>query len=128
MTNPWRIFRIVFAKESREMLRDRKTLLWLFAPPFILPAIAILAAVFIGTQTARYITQGFPLAVANSQAAPDLFKALKASKALIVTELPAANTANTDPANAPNAPLITLTIPDNFQQVIDSGQQAHLTL
>ncbi|HLY26092.1 MAG TPA: ABC transporter permease [Aggregatilineales bacterium] len=134
---PFRIFRVVFTKESREMLRDRKTLLWLFAPPFILPAIAILAAAFIGTQTARYITQGFPLEIANAQAAPDLVKALKASKALIVTELPASGIKSslTDPAGdppgapvTPNNELITLTIPDDFQQVIDSGQQAHLTL
>src|SRR5258708_11712950 len=95
------------------MLRDRKTLFWLFAPPFILPAIAILAAAFIGTQTAHYITQGFPLAIANAQAAPELVKALKASKALIVTELPApvasmTNTTNTDPTgDPPSAPNTT---------------------
>src|SRR5579859_7440973 len=101
---PFRIFRVVFTKESREMLRDRKTLLWLFAPPFILPAIAILAAAFIGTQTARYITQGFPVAVSNSQAAPDLMKVLKASKALIVSELPvvtATHSSSADPAGDP---------------------------
>lgn len=118
--NPWPIFRVVFSKELRELIRDRKTLFWLLAPPFILPGIAILAAVFIGTQTARYITQGFPVAVVNSQAAPDLMKTLKQSKALIVTELPDSS-ANT------NA-LITLIIPDDFQQQLASEQPARLKL
>jgi sodium transport system permease protein len=118
--NPWPVFRVVFSKELRELIRDRKTLFWLLAPPFILPGIAILAAVFIGTQTARYITQGFPVAVVNSQAAPDLMKTLKQSKALIVTELP-------DSSASTNA-LITLIIPDDFQQQLASEQPARLKL
>ena len=118
--NPWPVFRVVFTKELRELIRDRKTLFWLLAPPFILPGIAILAAVFIGTQTARYITQGFPVAVINSQAAPDLMKTLKQSKALIVTELPDSNTSTTA--------LITLTIPDEFQQQLASEQPARLKI
>src|SRR5260221_7457210 len=129
LTTPWSVFRIVFRKELRELLRDRKTVFWLLAPPFILPAIAIIAAVFIGSQTARYITQGFPVTVINGQAAPGLLKTLKASKALIVTETV------TDPTNSvsqdgasQNPTLITLTIPDDFQQQLDAGEQAHLTL
>src|SRR5450432_43562 len=120
----WRVFRTVFRKELRELLRDRKTVFWLLAPPFILPGIAIIAAIFIGSQTARYITQGFPVNVINGQAAPGLMKTLRASKALIVTENPA-DSANTD---SQNPTLITLTIPDDFQQQLDAGQQAHLTL
>lgn len=114
---PWRIFRIVFRKELRELLRDRKTLFWLLAPPFILPGIALLAAVFIGTQTARYITQGFPVSISNGQAAPALVDQLKQSKALIVS----------DTENDANA-LIRLVIPDDFQSQIDAGHSARLTL
>src|SRR5260221_9178376 len=124
LTTPWSVFRIVFRKELRELLRDRKTVFWLLAPPFILPAIAIIAAVFIGSQTARYITQGFPVTVINGQAAPGLLVTLKASKALIVTESPADLT----DTSTQNPTLITLTIPDDFQQQLDAGQQAHLTL
>src|SRR5262249_17845678 len=116
----WPVFRVVFSKELRELIRDRKTLFWLLAPPFILPGIAILAAVFIGTQTARYITQGFPVAVVNSQAAPELMKTLKQSKALIVTELP--------DASASTSALVTLTIPDDFQKQIADEQPARLKL
>ncbi|MCC7448254.1 MAG: ABC transporter permease [Anaerolineae bacterium] len=117
--NPWRVFRVVFAKEMRELVRDRKTLFWLLAPPIILPGIALLAALFIGTQTARYVTQGFPVTVINGQAAPGLVASLKRSSALIVTER-SSDTEHTD--------LITLTVPDNFQQQIDAGKQAHLIL
>src|SRR3954471_14350509 len=106
MTSPWRVFRIVLAKELRELIRDRKTLFWLLAPPIILPAIALLAVAFVGTQTARYITQGFPVTVVNGRAAPGLVDSLKHSSALIVAE----RTAN-DASGTPDDALITLTIP-----------------
>src|SRR5438105_12233171 len=106
-----------------ELIRDRKTLCWLFAPPIILPAIAILAVIFIGTQTARYITQGFPVAVINGQAAPGLLDSLKRSKALIVTEL-----AKKPDSASDSVSLITLTVPDDFQTRLDAGQSARLTL
>jgi len=118
--NPWRVFRVVFAKEMRELIRDRKTLFWLLAPPIILPGIALLAALFIGTQTARYVTQGFPVTVINGQAAPGLVASLKHSSALIVTERSGGSAEPND--------LITLTVPDDFQQQLDGGKQARLIL
>lgn len=116
----WSIFRVVFAKEMRELLRDRKALFWLLAPPIILPAIALIAVAFIGTQTAHYITQGFPVAIVNGNAAPAFVQSLKRSGVLIVTELSAG-------ATDPDA-LITLTIPDDFQKQLDAGESAHVTL
>ncbi len=116
--SPWRIFGIVFRKELRELLRDRKTLFWLLAPPFILPGIALIAAGFIGTQTARYITQGFPVNVINGKAAPALVVHLKKSPALIVTE---------DETGSSTA-LISLKVPDNFQDEIAAGHTARITL
>ncbi|NJL95285.1 MAG: hypothetical protein HC915_16980, partial [Anaerolineae bacterium] len=44
------VYRIVFRKELRELLRDRRALFWLFAPPILLPGIALCAGLFIGTQ------------------------------------------------------------------------------
>ncbi len=119
---PWRIFRIVFGKEMRELLRDRKTLFWLFAPPIIFPAIALLAAAFIGTQTLRYIAEGFPVTVINAAAAPDLVKSMKNSPALIVTELPA----NAEPSST--GTIITLIIPDDFTETLARGDQAVVKL
>jgi ABC-type Na+ efflux pump permease subunit len=117
---PWRVFRIVFAKEMRELIRDRKTLFWLLAPPIILPAIALIAVLFVGTQTARYITQGFPIAVINGSAAPGLVAHLRHSGTLIVTELPA--------GADDSAALITLRVPDDFQQRLDADQPVRLEL
>ncbi len=117
----WDVFRIVFAKEFRELVRDRKTLFWLIAPPIILPAIALIAVAFIGTQTARYITQGFPVAVVNGSAAPEFVERLQHSSALIVTQLSAGQTQSADA-------LITLTIPDDFQPQLNAGETARLTL
>ncbi len=118
--NPWRVFRVVFAKEMRELVRDRKTLFWLLAPPIILPGIALLAVLFIGTQTARYVTQGFPVTIINGQAAPGLVASLKRSPALIVTERSNGSAESTD--------LIALIVPDDFQQQVDAGKPARLTL
>lgn len=115
-------FQIVFGKELRELIRDRKTLFWLFAPPIILPAIALIAALFIGSQTARYVSEGFDVAVINGAAAPDLLATLKRSEALIVHEYQAG-----EPVNAATA-LITLTIPTDFQVSIAAGQNARVTL
>ncbi len=121
MTTPWQAFRIVLAKELRELIRDRKTLFWLLAPPIILPAIALLAVAFVGTQTARYITQGFPVTVVNGSAAPGLVDSLRHSSALIVTERSADSSAD-------DGALITLSVPDDFQQRLDAGQSARLVL
>jgi len=121
-TRPWRIFRVVFSKELSELLRDRKTLFWLFAPPFIFPAIALLAAGFIGMQTLRYMTEGFPVTIQNAEAAPDLVKALRASPALIVNTLPV----NAD--SSQGGSLVTLVIPEGFQQAIERGKQATVDL
>jgi sodium transport system permease protein len=114
---PWRAFRVVSSKELRELLRDRKTLFWLLAPPFILPAIAILAAVFIGTQTARYITQGFPTTVQNGQAAPGLVAHLRKSKALILVDGDKADTA-----------LVRVIVRDGFEADIAAGRTARVTI
>jgi sodium transport system permease protein len=119
--NTWRVFQVVFAKEMRELVRDRKTLFWLLAPPIILPAIALLAVAFIGTQTARYITQGFPVAIVNGSAAPGLVDSLRRSSALIVTEVSRAEAGN-------STALITLAVPDDFQQRLEAGKTAHLRL
>jgi sodium transport system permease protein len=118
----WNAFRIVFSKELRELIRDRKTIFWLLAPPVILPAIALIAVGFIGTQTANYVTQGFPVMIINGQAAPELVERFKQSPALIVSEAP------TGSASESSSALITLTIPDGFQQNLDQGQPAQLTL
>jgi sodium transport system permease protein len=121
-TSIWRIFRIVFGKEMRELLRDRKTLFWLLAPPIILPAIALIGVVFVGTQTARYITQGFPVVVINSRAAPGLMETLKRSSALIVTEQSSAA------SGMVGEELVTLIVPDDFQQRLNEGKSTRLTL
>lgn len=121
--NAWRIFWVVFNKEYRELRRDRKSLFWLFAPPIVLPGIAIVAALFIGSQTARFVTDGFPVAVINGKDAMGLVQTLKSSKALIVSEYP-----DSDSAAKNTASLITLVVPADFQKRLDSGQPAHLTL
>jgi sodium transport system permease protein len=117
LTGFWATFRVVSAKELRELLRDRKTLFWLLAPPFILPAIAIVAAGFIGTQTARYITQGFPVYVVNGNAAPGLVEQLRKSQALILVEDSKAESA-----------VVKLTIPATFQADIEAGRTAKVVL
>ncbi len=70
-----KVYGVVFRKELRELLRDKRSLFWLFAPPIILPGLAICAGLFIGTQAIRIANDGFPVAVQNGDLAPGLIAA-----------------------------------------------------
>jgi sodium transport system permease protein len=114
----WRAFLIVFEKEFRELRRDRRTLFFLLAPPIILPAIALIGVFFIGTQTVHYMQQGFPIAVLNADRASSLVAVLRKSPALILVA----------PGDSAQVPLITLSVPDDFDATLDAGKTAKITL
>lgn len=115
MTSIRRDFWIVFRKELRELLRDRRSLFWLFAPPIILPGIAICAALFIGTQAVRLAEEGVAVAVDNPTEAPDLVDRLDNGDTTFLVE---------DEDDA----LIIVAIPDDFQENLDAGMTANVEL
>jgi len=82
------VYNIVFRKELRELLRDRRSLFWLFAPPIILPGLALCAGLFIGTQVIRIASEGFPIIIENGAQAPELVERFENEKGINVIEAP----------------------------------------
>jgi sodium transport system permease protein len=116
------VYRIVFRKEFRELRRDRRSLFWLFAPPIILPAIAICAGLFIGTQVIRIASDGFPILIQNGDQAPELVARFEAEEGIQVLELPAEGA---DPfAEA----IMIVAIPEDFQIQISQNGTANIRL
>ncbi len=117
---PYQVYKVVFKKEFRELLRDRRSLFWLFAPPIVLPAIAICAGIFIGSQALRIVQEGFPIIIQNSNQAPDLVERLEAENSIRVVEAP--------PPEAQNpfgeAILIVAIPPDFTQQLAENDTVA----
>jgi sodium transport system permease protein len=113
-----KVYGVVFRKELRELVRDRRSLFWLFAPPIILPSIGICAALFIGSQVARLAEEGFPITIENAQAAPDLVAKLQASEVVLVV----------DEAEAGQTAMVVVEIPPDFQTTLEAGGTATLQL
>lgn len=110
------VYRIVFRKEFRELRRDRRALFWLFAPPFLLPLIAICGVVFIGSQALRIAGDGFPVVVENADQAPELVAQFEESGAIrLITP---ANPATNRFGDA----VIIVAIPPDFQEQLRAGE------
>lgn len=117
------VYWVVLRKELRELLRDKRSLFWLFAPPIILPGLALCAGVFIGTQALRIASDGFPVWVENSVQAPGLLEAFEADDSTYLVEPPA------DPASNPfGKALILVVVPEDFQARINRGETATLRM
>jgi sodium transport system permease protein len=115
------VYGVVLRKELRDLCRDRRSLFWLFAPPIILPALAICAALFIGTQALRIVRDGFPVAVQNADHAPGLVQEFEQDDSTYLVDLPP--DPNTDPFDKA---LVVVVVPEDFKQKLDSGQTATL--
>jgi sodium transport system permease protein len=117
-----KVYGVVLRKELRELLRDKRSLFWLFAPPIILPGLALCAGLFIGTQAIRIAKDGFPVAVQNGDLAPGLIAQFEQDDSTYLVEPP-------DPQTDPfGDALVLVVVPDDFQQQIASGETATLQL
>lgn len=117
MMRPWDVYRIVFRKEFRELLRDRRSLFWLFAPPIILPGIALCAGIFIGTQAIRIASEGFPILVENAEEAPELVERFADEDSLVLVD-----------ANTPEDAVLVVTIPEDFQERLANNETTNINL
>jgi len=120
----WRkVYRIVLRKELRELLRDKRSLFWLFAPPIILPGLAVCAGLFVGTQAIRIAEEGFPVWIENGSAAPDLVQQFENDEGTYLVDPPS------DPYADPfGDAMIVITIPDDFQAKLTSGETASIQM
>jgi sodium transport system permease protein len=115
-----KVYGVVFRKELRELLRDKRSLFWLFAPPIILPGLALCAGLFIGAQAIRIAHDGFPVAVQNGDLAPGLIAQIEKDDATYLVQPP-------DPERDPfGGASVLIVVPDDFQQQIASGGTASL--
>ena len=113
-----RVYSIVFRKEFRELLRDRRSLFWLFAPPIILPGIAICAGLFIGTQAVRIASEGFPITIENGDQAPELVSMFEEEEAVEVL----------DEVNSSKEAVMIVSISPNFEQELNETGTGNIRL
>ncbi len=80
---------IVFVKEALDLLRDRRALFFLFAPPLLIPLLGAIGGGFVLWQVARQTRGGLPVAVVNGEQLPGLIAKLKDAGTLqLVDALP----------------------------------------
>jgi sodium transport system permease protein len=102
-----RVLRHVFAKEARDLLRDRRALLFLFATPLLMPLLGAVGGAFVLWQIVRQTRDGLPILLVNGDqlpglvaelddqvllqlvdAPPDLEAALQSGELMAVIEIP----------------------------------------
>jgi sodium transport system permease protein len=111
------VYRIVFRKEFRELLRDRRSLFWLFAPPIILPGLAICAGLFIGTQVIRIANEGFPIFIENADQSPELVQRFEDEDAIDVVDEGSVDEA-----------IVVIALPEDFQAQLEGSGTANLEI
>lgn len=116
-------FRTVFTKEFRELLRDRRSLLWLLAPPIILPLLGLFAMLFIDTQTGRISGDDFAILVENGDQAPELVQRFEREKTIKIVAPSADPTADLF-----GEALFIVSIPPDFQSRLAQKRTATIEL
>ena len=71
------VLRTIFVKEALDLLRDRRALLFLFAPPLLLPLLGAVGGAFLLWQVIRQTRGGLPVAVVNGEQLPALVAKLE---------------------------------------------------
>jgi sodium transport system permease protein len=114
----------VFAKEARDLIRDRRALLFLFAVPLVVPLLGAAAGVFVLWQIARQAGDGIPIVVVNGEQLPGLVAELEASAALEIVDMPS----NPEQALQAGDLVAILEIPPDAAARMDAEQPITLHL
>src|SRR5262249_49569537 len=119
------IIKIVFLKELREMLRDRRSLMIMFGIPLVLYPILLLLIGTIGSSKKKQFTETpARVAVVNDSAAPhllELFKAKDGGTTIMLSELPDADLA----AGKLDAVVV---VPDDAEKNALAGKELEITV
>lgn len=84
-----KVVRTIFTREALDLLRDRRALFFLFAPPLLLPLLGAVGGAFVLWQIARQTREGIPIAVVNGEQLPALVTKLEDERVLqLVDALP----------------------------------------
>jgi len=80
--------RTVFLKEARDLLRDRRTLFFLFAMPLVLPLLYLVGGSLVALYAVHEARQGLPVALINGDRLPGLLAAFEENRALRLVDPP----------------------------------------
>ena len=78
----------IFIKEAFDLLRDRRALFFLFAPPLLLPLLGAVGGAFVLWQIARQTREGLPVVVVNGERLPGLVARLEDERLLQLVDAP----------------------------------------
>lgn len=120
----FRTLRVVFGKEMRDLLRDRRALFFLFAVPLLLPLVAFVGLLLVGWQVMRQAPEGLTVAVAGAEHAPALVHRLDDNNLLHRVEPPA----NPEAELRSGELMALLTIPPDAPSRLDAERTVTLTL
>ncbi len=81
------VVRTVFIREALDLLRDRRALLFLFAPPLLIPILGAVGGAFVFWQIARQTREGIPVAVVNGEQLPALVIKLEDERVLQLVDV-----------------------------------------
>jgi sodium transport system permease protein len=120
------VLRRVFAKEARDLLRDRRALLFLFATPLLMPLIGAVGGAFLLWQIARQTQDGLPVVVVNGEQLPGLVAELEDETLLQLVD--AAPPLDMEEALQSGELTAVLEIPSDAQDRLEAGEPITLTL
>jgi len=83
-----KVLRAVFVKESLDLLRDWRTLFFLFATPLLMPLIGVVGGAFVLWQVMRQAGEGLPVVVLNRDQLPGLVAELEERELLQLVDVP----------------------------------------
>jgi sodium transport system permease protein len=114
----------VLAKEALDLLRDRRALFFLFAPPLLMPLLGAVGGAFILWQVVRQTGAGLPVVVVNGDQLPGLVARLEQDRSLAVVAAPS----DLDRALQSGELLAVLEIPPDTAQRLRAEESLTLTL
>ena len=113
-----------FVKEALDLLRDRRALFFLFAPPLLIPLLGAVGGAFVVWQVLRQTRGGLPVAVVNGEQLPGLTARLDGRRELQLVDPPP------DPSTAlqSGGVVAVLEIPLDSTERLQAEQPLTLTL
>ena len=121
-----KILRHVFVKEVRDLLRDRRALLFLFATPLLIPLLGGIGGAFVFWQIARQTQDGLPVVVVNGDQLPELVAELRSKTLLQLVKDPRA--LDLEQALQSGELMAVLKIPPDAQDRLRIDEPITLTL
>lgn len=119
-----RVLQHVFIKEARDLLRDRRALLFLFATPLLLPLFGAIGGAFVLWQVVRHTRDGLPIVIVNGDQLPGLVAELADETLLQMADAPP----NLEEALQSGELMAVLEIPPDATQRLRAEEPITLTL